>query len=425
MPKAATAQTDLHEGPRRTAERQRRAALVAAFPEPAALPLPISGEPVGRDWLASLGSPDSRVSTRHIVFTRPGGGLFVEDVGSRNGTWVNGSRIRSGERVGLSEGAVLRVGRTLLVYREDFVGNDAPSPPLGALVAPYGLRRVTEAIAAIGGRRPTNVLIQGETGTGKELVAKEIAKAAGRDQPYAPVNVAGMATEVFESQLFGYLPGAYSGAGKGSPGIFLANKGGAVFLDEIGELPLELQAKMLRVLDNREVLPVGGTEHKPVDLLIISATNRSLEDEVAAGTYRRDLHARLSAASIRLPALRDRAEDLFAILLALSEARRITFNRADVEVEAVEQLMLHSWPSNVRELASFVERAAIANEPPGLRLEFVESVLGARSEPAGTTVTREQVQQALADAGGNESEAARRLGVSRGKLRRLLQAAGT
>jgi transcriptional regulator with AAA-type ATPase domain len=425
MPKVATGQTDLHEGPRRAAERQRRAALVVAFPKSAVLPLPISGEPVGREWLASLGSSDSRVSTRHIVFTRPGGGLFVEDVGSRNGTWVNGSRLSPGERVGLCDGAILRVGRTLLVYREDFVGTDAPSPPLGALVAPFGLRRVTEAIAAIGARRPTNVLIQGETGTGKELVALEVARAAGRANRYAPVNVAGMATGVFESQLFGYVPGAYSGSGKGSPGIFVANDGGAVFLDEIGELPLDLQAKLLRVLDNREVLPVGATKPTKVDLLIISATNRSLEDDVAAGTFRRDLHARLSASAIQIPPLRDRAEDLFAILLALAETHRITFAPTDIEVEAVEQLMLHAWPSNVRELASVVERAALVKGSPSLRLEFVESVLGARVEPSGTTVTREQVQQALAEAGGNESEAARRLGVSRGKLRRLLQASGT
>ncbi len=417
--------TEEHEGPRRSAQRRARDALIVAFPAPRSLPVPIAGEPVGRDWFQASGIADTRVSTSHIVFTRPGGGLFVQDIGSRNGTWANGAKLTKGERVPVSDGDILRVGRTLLVYREDFIGADAPSPPLGRLVGPYGLRRATDALTAIAARRPTNVLIEGETGTGKELVASALAEATNRSANYGIVNVAGIAPGVFESQLFGYVAGAYSGGGKGSPGVFLAHDGGAVFLDEIGELPLDLQAKLLRVLDNREVLPVGGVRPSKVDVLVISATNRALEDAVATGTFRRDLFARLCAARIDLPPLRERVEDIWEIARTLCAGRGEPLDTGVAEVEAVERLMLHPWTSNVRELASALERFAMVERPPALRLETVEHILGVRegaAESSRSSLTTEEVQKALARCSGNESAAARQLGISRGKLRRLVQA---
>lgn len=416
-----TTRTEEHSGPKQSERGRGRTALVVAFPEPKALPLPLAGEAIGREWLARHGIADSRVSTRHVVFTRPGGTLFVEDVGSRNGTWVDGVRLVPNERVAIRDGSLLRIGRVLLVFRDDLIGPDAPMPPIGAMVGPFGLRRVRDTIDAIAARQPKNVLIEGETGAGKELVARAVAEASGRAHKYAPINVAGVAAGVFESQLFGYVAGAYSGGGRGSPGVFVAHDGGAVFLDEIGELPLDLQAKLLRVLDNREVLPVGGVRPTVVDVLVISATNRALEDAVEQGTFRRDLLARLAAARIDLPALRDRAEDLFAIMQALLAKRGEAFDPARVEVEAVERLMLHPWPSNIREVASVVERVAMLEPPPRLRLESVEQVLGplasgvssARSGP----LTTETIERAIAEA-GSESAAARKLGVSRGKLRR-------
>jgi transcriptional regulator with AAA-type ATPase domain len=425
--KPVVGSTEEHEGPRRSAARRAREALVVAFPRPGTLPVPIAGEPVGRDWFQAGGIEDSRVSGHHIVFSRPGGGLFVEDVGSRNGTWANGARLKKGERVSVSDGDILRVGRTLLVYRDDFIGTDAPSPPLGRLVGPYGIRRATEALRSIAARRPTNVLIEGETGTGKELAAFALAEATGRSNKYGTVNVAGIAPGVFESQLFGYVPGAYSGSGKGSPGVFLANEGGAVFLDEIGELPLDLQAKLLRVLDNREVMPVGAVRATKVDVLVISATNRALEDAVERGTFRRDLLARLSAARIDLPPLRERAEDIWEIARAIGLARGESLDAGVAEVEAVERLMLHPWASNVRELASAFERFAILEPLPALRLETVERAIGVRdggTESSRRSLTAEEVQRALAECSGNESAAARQLGVSRGKLRRMLQSMG-
>ncbi len=416
--------TKEHTEPSRDAWGPTRAALVVAFPEPGVLPVPKSGGPVGRDWFEQHGVVDERVSSRHAVFTRPGGGLHVEDAGSRNGVWVNGSRLRSTERVPLADGAVIRVGRTLMVYREAFPGDDdRPSPPLGKLVGPYGLRDVVDDVKAIAARRPRNVLIVGETGTGKELVARVLAERARPRGKYGVINVAGIASGVFESQLFGYVPGAYSGSGRGSPGFFVEHDGGAVFLDEIGELAADLQAKLLRVLDNREVLAVGANRAKPVDLLVISATNRPLEEMVSKGTFRQDLVARLEAARIDLPPLRDRAEDLYEIMRTIVEARGERLLAERVEVEAVERLMLEPWPSNVRGVQAALERIARITPPPELTRAAVERVLGPRVPvPPGpaSALTLDLVQDAIRTAGG-VAQAAKRLGVSRGRLLRFLK----
>jgi transcriptional regulator with PAS, ATPase and Fis domain len=235
------------------------------------------------------------------------------------------------------------------------------------------------------------------------------------------VNVAGAPAGVFESQLFGYVAGAYSGSGRGSPGVIAAHEGGAVFLDEIGELPLELQPKLLRLLENREMLPVGATRPVPADVLLITATNRSLEEMVERGAFRRDLLARLEAGRIELPPLRERRENIVAIMGALAARRGVALDPRAAEVEAVERLLLHAWPANVRELATTLDRTAAIEPLPRLRLATVERVLGAQPTSARKgQLTPDSVAQALAASSGNESEAARRLGVTRGKLRRFL-----
>ncbi len=413
--------TEEQTGPMPPAETSRgREALLVVFPTSVALPVPPSGEAVGRDWLARFHVSDPKSSRDHIVLSRAGGVLRVADCGSRNGTWVNGQRLAPNEPVALDDGAVLRLGRTLLVYREELFGPDAAEPPLGALVSPFGMRAVrVELERMLSPRPPTNVLIEGETGTGKELVAAAIAERLGRAKRFAAVNVASIPAGVFDSQLFGYVPGAFSGGGKGSRGIFLAHDGGVVFLDEIGELPLDLQPKLLRLLDNREVFQVGATEPKKVDLVVVAATNRPLAEMVDQGTFRRDLLARLSAARVELPPLRERPEDILAIILAESAKRGTPLEPGAVEVEAVERLMLHAWPANVRELISVLHRVAAIDAPTALRAWAVDRVLGPRPQVAGV-LTRAAVEQALARTRGNESAAARVLGVTRGKLRRLL-----
>jgi sigma-54 dependent transcriptional regulator, acetoin dehydrogenase operon transcriptional activator AcoR len=413
--------TKQHVPPNADKAEQGAPAFLVAFPAPCWVPPPESGATVGRIWLAAAGRTDSEVSSRHLRYTRSGGRNFIEDAGSRNGTWIHGRRLPPGERVPLEDGAVVRVGLTVLVFWEAFTGPRQPAPPLGKLVGPFGLWTVQASIAALHERPSRNVLIEGETGTGKELVAEAVLAALGRaGRPFASINVAGVPAGVFESQLFGWIRGAYSGSGEGSAGVLRAHEGGAVFLDEIGELPLDLQPKMLRLLENREILPVGANRPVRVDVAILAATNRSLEEMVEKGAFRRDLLARFLA-RIELPPLRDRPEDLFAIVEALCARRGTPLDPRAAEVEAVERLMLHEWLANVREVERVI--ASLGAVSP-LTLSAVNRALGPLSATTRAPLTREAIERMLAECGDNQSEAARRLGIDRGRLIRALRRRG-
>ena len=269
---------------------------------------------------------------------------------------------------------------------------------------------------ALAARRELNVLLQGETGTGKELLAEAVVEALGRyGKPFAAVNVAGIPAGVFEGQLFGWKKGAYSGAAGDSRGVLRAHQGGAVFLDEIGELSPEVQPKILRLLENREILPVGEDRPVRVELALIAATNRPLEAMVKKRAFRRDLLARFIV-RLELPPLRERPEDLFAILQALRERRGAPFDPRAAEVEAMERLMMEEWRANVRDIDRLA--AAIASAAP-LTQHAVERVLG--PAVARVALTREVAEQMVTTCGDNQSEAARRLGIDRGKLLRLLK----
>lgn len=420
---ARIGETEEHAAPALDDDHGGEPALVVAFPASRALPLPPSGTPVGRDWLADHGIEDTKISREHFALTRAGGGVQIADVGSRNGTWIDGHALTPNTRSPLRDGAVVRVGRTVFVYRSELAGSFDPAPPIGELVGPFGQRAVAATLDGLRRRPPRNVLIEGETGTGKELVARAIADMLRPGKPYGPVNVAGVAAGVFEAQFFGYVAGAYSGSGKGSSGIVARHEGGTVFLDEVGELPLELQPKLLRLLDNRELLAVGADRPRHVDVLVVAATNRPLDAMADGGTFRRDLLARFAVARVELTPLRERPEDIFAILQTLAGRAGDAFDPAQVEVEAVERLLLHDYPANVRELEGVFARAAAIDPPPVLRFATIQRLLpGPASRPGPLSVDR--VQAALAQAAGNQSHAARALGVSRGQLLRFLKANG-
>ena len=373
LTKPSQTTTEDHRPPAASDAGRGRPILLAAFPALAAIPIPASGEVVGRAWLEAAGVADTEVSGRHVRFFHVGGRLQVEDVGSRNGMYIGGARVHAGERVDLDDGNVLRIGRTLVVYRETFTGAESPAPPLGHLVGPWGLTAVRQELASLEARharnvllqsetgmgKELNVLLQGETGTGKELLAKAVVEALGRGgKPYAPVNVAGIPASVFEGQLFGWKKGAYSGAVGDSRGVLRAHQGGSVFLDEIGELPPEVQPKILRLLENREILPVGEDHPVQVEVALIAATNRPLETMVKKRIFRRDLLARFLI-RLELPPLRDRPEDLFAILQEIRARQGAPFDPKVTEVEAVERLMLEPWRANVRD----IERLAASIDP--------------------------------------------------------------
>jgi DNA-binding NtrC family response regulator len=332
---------------------------------------------------------------------------------------VDGSRLAPRELVPIADGAVLRFGRTVLVFRDELLGPLAPAPPAGGLlVGPYGLRSVAELLQGLGRSAPRCVLVEGETGAGKELAARAVAAALGRAEPFGAVNVAALAPGVFESHVFGHVAGAFSGSRGAEPGLVRALSGGTLFLDEIGELGLDLQPKLLRTIENGEVLPVGARRAEHVDVAFVAATNRNLEEMVEKGDFRRDLFARLSMARLRLPPLRDRREDVFFVARELFRRSGAELPEQQVEVEAVERLLLEPWPGNVRELDAALAAVRRLDPEPGLPHWALVDVLGER-EGHGSALTGEAIEAAVKAAGGNVTAAAAALGVSRGKLLRL------
>jgi hypothetical protein len=409
--------TLVHQAPVVESQRPAPRGLLVAFPRSVYLPLPPIGEPVGRAWLAAHGLADSEVSTQHACFVRAGSHFALIDEGSRNGTFLDGERLGSRETVNLHDGALIRLGRTLLVYREA-VQKTEPAPPLGNLVGPWGLGAVRKWLGSLHASGARNVVIQGETGTGKELVARAAALALRRHERYGTVNMAAISEGVFEAQLFGWKKGAFSGATESGPGVFAAHQRGAVFLDEIGDLPLALQPKLLRLLDNREVQPIGAARAEPVDVAIIAATHRDLDGMVESGQFRRDLLARFDR-RVELPPLRDRPEDIYPVLEKLAQGRRREIDPNRMEIEAIERLLLHDWHTNVRGL----DRVLAELDPTGpITLAAVDRILGrASSARVAPALTRESAERALEAAQGNQAAAARSLGIARGKLLRLLK----
>lgn len=408
-----------HQPPSIDTTRPHSPALLVAFPQPVALAIPRLGESVGRAWLAEKGVVDPEISGSHISFVRAGSQIAVLDDRSRNGTFVDGERLAPGESVTLVDGAILRLGRTLMVYREAPAKLEAAAS-IGRMVGPWGLTSLRRSLGSLHAHGARNVIIEGETGTGKELVAEAVAVALRRRAKLGVVNMAAVASGVFEAQLFGWRKGAYSGSAEGGPGILASHDGGAVFLDELGELPLDLQPKLLRLLESREVQSVGAPKPTTVDVAIIAASNRDLDAMVAAGTFRRDLLARFDR-RIKLPALRDRAEDIYAIASALASLRKAPLDPAKVEIEAVERLTLHDWASNVRELDAFL---ATLDPPGALPLRAVEQVFGRTTQTRAAPLTKEVVERALEAANGNQVAAARKLGIPRGRLLRILKKLG-
>jgi len=276
------------------------------------------------------------------------------------------------------------------------------------------------------------ILLTGETGTGKDLVANYIHTALPqRTGPFVALNCSAVPRELFESELFGHQRGAFSGATADKPGLFETADGGTLFLDEIGDLPLELQPKLLRALETRTVRRVGETRTRSFDLFLIAATNRDLESQVKAGKFRQDLYYRLKVVSIDLPALRDRAADidLLANHFLRQLAAKYCMPGLRLSAEAAKVLREYSWPGNVRELQHALESATLTIagsviEPDDLPISAVaDPVRGAtvaleRDQPICLEgVERQLIQQALRRTGGNVSAAARLLSIGREALR--------
>ena len=331
----------------------------------------VIGDEAGQSWLMErdvihIGSLDSgdivlsdaTVSRRHAEILRTRDGVILRDLDSTNGTFVGQVRVRE---VFLTPDTHFRVGRTELVFTPiDEVIDVKPSTETnfeGLVGNSVSMREVFSILERVA---PTDltVLICGETGTGKELACRAVHSRSGRKEKPLVVFDCGAAPEnLIESELFGHQRGAFTGAVEARPGVFEQAHGGTIFLDEIGELPLELQPKLLRVLEQREVRRVGGTKTKPIDVRVVAASNRHLRDEVENGRFREDLYYRLAVVELTLPPLRERMEDLLP--LAEHLLRRSPHNRGvdRIAPEVCAVFESYHWPGNVRELNNVVERA--------------------------------------------------------------------
>lgn len=283
----------------------------------------------------------------------------------------------------------------------------------------------------------STVIISGESGTGKEVLSKYIHNRSDRrDKRFIPVNCAAISANLVESELFGYEKGAFTGAMKRTPGKFEVSSGGTIFLDEIGDLPFESQAKLLRVLQEKKIQRVGGHEEIPVDVRVICATNQNLADLVARGKFRKDLFYRINVFPIEPPPLRKRLSDIPLLADYFLKKFGRGKKKLALSADALDDLMRYAWPGNIRELANIMERAVILAQDGmqitrdmllgfgAARQSLEASVKTFKLPPGGISlaeVEKELVQQSLAAANNNQSQAAKMLGVSRGKFRVLMK----
>lgn len=310
---------------------------------------------------------DPTVSRHHFGITATPEGFFLRDLGSANGTWVGSVRVVSAY---IESGTLVRAGRTIL--RVDQVDEDirevlSPENHFGTLLgSSASMRRIFAALPRIASTEST-VLLDGETGTGKGVLAAAIHEASPRASgPFVVLDCTAIAPSLVESELFGHVKGSFTGANTDRAGAFEQAKGGTIFIDEIGELPLDMQPKLLRALEERTVKRLGGNQRIKLDVRVIAATNRDLRAEVNKGTFRADLFYRLNVVRVHVPPLRERGDDIEQL------ARHFY---ADLEpdkpmpMDLVVWLRRQSWPGNVRELRAAVERAVILNDQELLMLD--------------------------------------------------------
>jgi len=372
---------------------------------------------------------DQGVSRHHVAISPTPRGHLVRDLDSTNGTTINGVRV---ERAYLTERAILTLGTTRLQFeplaeetRTAISAEDRWGRALGVSDAMRRLFAVLPKVAA----SDVTVLIEGETGTGKSLLASAIHEASPRaDKPFVVVDCATIPPNLIESELFGHEKGAFTGAIGTRVGAFELAEGGTVFLDEVGELPLDLQPKLLRALEDRIVKRVGGNEPVRLNVRVIAATNRELRAEINRGRFRSDLYYRLNTFSVRVLPLRERRDDV-ALLVAHFYRQLHPFGE-EPPADLLAELLRHEWPGNVRELRAAVERTVLLGDPAVWR-EITEPSAGvtpagqtmsfrAAKEQAVATWERDYLRALVTRFAGNLSRAARAVRMDRNHLRELL-----
>ncbi|MCA9705008.1 MAG: sigma 54-dependent Fis family transcriptional regulator [Myxococcales bacterium] len=395
---------------------------------------------VGTSAACDLVLTDERVSSRHLRIRPEGDGFVVVDEGSTNGTHYQGSRI---DQARLPAGASLKVGRSVLQVRPQAEALHLPpsrARRFGELVGESLALRQAFAVLELAAGSDVTVLLEGETGTGKELAARALHEASARRKgPFVAVDCGALPESLVESELFGHVRGAFTGATSDRQGAFARARGGTLFLDEIDGVPPAVQARLLRALEDRTIRPVGADRELPLDLRLLVATQAPLPARVAEGSFRADLFYRIAVLHLRLPPLRERREDIAPIVGHMLRRRGLA--GGGVEGEGLERLRAHDWPGNVRELRNVIDRA-IALCPGATRFSELRLHLHAREHELAPLRVRTDLPYAEAKAAvieelerrylgelwaecdGNVSAAARRSGLDRKHLRTLLRRHG-
>ncbi len=372
---------------------------------------------IGRADDAHVRIDSDSISRRHAVLHVGGDTLELEDVGSSNGTKVGGQKIERGVRVAVEPGDLLEIGGVSVVVQ-------GALQPGGARAGTKSTMRRLADVAQRVARSQISVLLTGETGVGKEVFARRIHEQSPRNaRPFVALNCGALSQQLLESELFGHESGAFTGAKQTKPGLLETAQGGTVFLDEVGEMPLDAQVKLLRVLEERRVLRVGGLQPRDIDVRFVSATNRDLRQEVAGGRFREDLYYRLNGITLAIPPLRDRLVELPKLASTFIEeaAERSGVDAPSLSSDALSRLEAHPWPGNIRELRNVIERAVVLCGDGAIESEhlFPEHLVGGPpgdTGGAGPDDERTRIVQALHECAGNQTRAAKLLGISRKTL---------
>jgi DNA-binding NtrC family response regulator len=369
---------------------------------------------------------DATVSGKHLALGVAPGGVLVQDLGSKNGTFVGGARVKEARG---DAGTTVLLGRstmTLRAVKPEDEGDEESEPLEGIAGGSLAMRRIAARVRRFAANA-LPVLVTGETGTGKELVARALHTEGPRAQgPFVALNVASLPRELVESELFGHERGAFTGAVSRRLGAFMEADRGTLFLDEIGDLPLDAQPKLLRALDGYEVRRVGATGRGRVgDVRIVAATNRLLAKRVEEGEFRRDLFHRLSVFAVSLPPLRERRGDIGPIARAILARAPDGLAPRALTTRALARLMAHEWSGNVRELRAVLYRAGDHARGSGasrlIDLDDVESALEVEDEGTKLTLDEGEANALLAEHRGNVTQAARAAGMPRSTFRKRLR----
>ena len=394
----------------------------------------IESRTIGRGEACDLRLADPKVSAIHLELVGTSEGVRIEDKGSRNGTFIGGARIASGFLIRAVE---VTIGDTALAFEPALAERVSVgrASAFGPLVGASAAMRVVFERVARGAPTELSVLVTGETGTGKELVGRALHDASERRAaPFVVVDCGSIPAGLAESVLFGHERGAFTGASESRRSPFVEANGGTVFLDEIGELPLEMQPKLLRVLAERRVKPVGSNRYEPVDVRVVAATRRDLAGAVNAGTFRSDLYFRLAQLRVELPPLRARPEDIPVILAAVFNELGQPRALGRVKEDAMDRLLRHPWPGNVRELKSAALAAIALADPadpidPSLYVGDLGIEVSTRFDAPYKEARRDVLERFetvyfgrhLLETRGNLAEVARRTGLSRMHVRRYVR----